>query len=131
MDFLSNPAPHLPKFIPRDQRAIEEAARQGSLTRKMLSGDALYVALVASVEELAKSAPAEHDVLVRAFGLVVTEVHLREPHAFIFHGYNDAGHQSFVVAHFSQVVATVVYLPKRGPEKILTGFWRDPGGTGE
>lgn len=113
-------------LIPASARAAIESAKFAAETNRLLSGDALYMALMAAVEELAKRAPAEHDVLVQAFGLVVTEVHLREPNALVFCGYDNNGNQSFAVAHFSQVVASVVYLPKRGPDKVLTGFWREP-----
>jgi len=40
-------------------------------------------------------------------------------------GYDDAGNNTYVVAHFSQLVTRVVYLPKRGPERVITGFWRN------
>lgn len=113
-------------LIPASARAVIETARQAIQTNRLLSGEALFVALVTAVNELAKSAPAEHDVMIQAFGLSVTDVRFVEPHALIFHGYDDARNQSFAVAHFTQVVARVVYLPKRGPDKVLTGFAREP-----
>jgi len=113
-------------LIPDAAKAAIESAKQAILTNRLLSGEALYVALVKAVQELAQGAPAEHDVFVQAFGLTVTNVRFVEPHAFIFYGNDAAWNQSFAVAHFTQVSATVVYLPKRGPDKVLTGFWREP-----
>ena len=32
------------------------------------------------------------------------------------------GNQAGIVCHFTQLVARVVYLPKRGPSRVITGF---------
>jgi hypothetical protein len=108
-------------------RARIEASQQAELTRGFLSGEAIFNALNKAVHDLVGVAPEEHDVLVEAFGINMTEVGFIQPHAFILRGYDQNGHNTYVVAHFSQLVARIVYLPKRGPEKVLTGFWRDPG----
>lgn len=89
-----------------------------------LSGDAAFIALKEAVDELVTSAPKDHDVLVQAFNISVREIRYVEPHTFLFSGFNDIGHHTAVVAHYSQVVAHIVYLPKQGPERIITGFSR-------
>ena len=89
-----------------------------------LSGDAAFIALKEGVDELVASAPEDHDVIVQAFNISVREIRYIEPHTFLFSGFNDKGHHTAVVAHYSQVVAHVVYLPKKGNERIITGFSR-------
>jgi hypothetical protein len=89
-----------------------------------LSGDAAFSALKQAVDELAALAPEDHDVLIQAFNIAVREIRYLEPHTFLFRGVNQEGHDTAVVAHYSQVVAHVVYLPKQGPERVITGFSR-------
>jgi hypothetical protein len=89
-----------------------------------LSGDAAFVALKKAVKEIVASAPKDNDVLVHAFNISVREISYIEPHTFLFRGFNQEGHHTAVVAHYSQVVAHIVYLPKQGPERIITGFSR-------
>lgn len=79
-----------------------------------------------AVQDLAGRAPAEHDVLIHALGINVLKAGFIQPHAIWFSGYDDNGHEASVIAHFSQVVARVIYLPKKGPERVLTGFWKSP-----
>jgi hypothetical protein len=87
-----------------------------------LSGEAAFNALQQAVDELVQSAPKNHDVLIEAFGIFVREVKYINPHTFIFCGNDDQGHETSVVCHFSQLVARVVYLPKRGKSRVITGF---------
>jgi hypothetical protein len=89
---------------------------------KLLSADATFAALRQAVDELSRSAPKDHDVLIQAFGIAVVEVRYIEPHTFLFSGFNDEGHDTFVACHFTQLVAHVSYLPKRGKSRIITGF---------
>jgi hypothetical protein len=124
--------PHGPSLVgnvdlrPAINYGVVEAQRQGELTRKLLSGDALFEALNQAVDHLKSSAPAEHDVLVIAFGINVTKVGFIEPHAFLLRGYDNDGNDTYVVAHFSQLVTQVIYLPKKGPDRVITGFARVP-----
>jgi len=104
--------------------AITIAKEQAALARRLNSGDSLFAAMIKAVEELVKAAPPEHDILVEALGVYVTNVEFMEPHTFLFHGHDNNGNKTSAVAHYSQVVCRVVYAPKRGPEKILTGFSR-------
>jgi hypothetical protein len=87
-----------------------------------LSGDAAFSALKQAVEELTRSAPEDCDVLIRAFNITVREVRYVKPHTLLFRGLTDDGHDTWVVCHFSQLVAQVVYLPKAGPSRVITGF---------
>lgn len=87
-----------------------------------LSGEAAFVALKDAVDELASTAPEDHDVIVEAFDLSVGEIIYIEPHTLLFRGFDHEGNNSFVLCHFSQLIARVVYKPKRGPERIITGF---------
>ena len=91
-----------------------------------LSGEAAFNALRQAVDELASSAPKDHDVLIEAFGIAVNDVRYMKPHTFLFRGYDEQGHETAVVCHFSQLVARVVYLPKRGPSRVITGFSNAP-----
>jgi len=89
-----------------------------------LSGDAAFTALKEAVDELVATAPKDNDVLVQAFDIAVIKIRYIEPHTFLFSGFNQEGHHTAVVAHFSQLVAHIVYLPKQGNERIITGFSR-------
>jgi len=105
----------------RIERQVELYSAQVAMP-KLLSADATFAALRDSVEELSRSAPADHDVLIQAFGLTVFEVRYIEPHTLVFSGVDESGNPSFVTCHFSQLVARVSYLPKRGRDRIITGF---------
>ncbi|WP_068770768.1 hypothetical protein OH491_13655 [Termitidicoccus mucosus] len=93
-----------------------------------LSGEAFFVALKNEVEQLVRSAPEDHDILVQAFNVFFREIRYVEPHTIVFRGALNSGQDASVIAHFSQCVAHVVYLPKAGPERVIAGFWRDPAG---
>jgi hypothetical protein len=86
------------------------------------TGEASFIALKKAVDELVRLAPEDHDVLITAFNIFVTKVRYIEPHTFIFSGFTNEGHDTSVVCHYSQLLAHVVYLPKRGPEKVIVGF---------
>jgi len=85
-------------------------------------GDATVRALRQAVEELERTAPKDHDVLVVAFNLTVREVAYFKPHTLSLRGIDDQGNDAFVVCHFSQLVARVVCLPTLSPKRIITGF---------
>ena len=94
-----------------------------------LSGDAAFIALQKAVDELVVSAPKDHDVLIQAFNIFVREISYIEPHTFLFSGFNEQGDNTSVVAHYSQLVVHIVHLPKKGPERIITGFARQKDKT--
>src|SRR6266478_4778992 len=68
---------------------------------RLLSGDATFAALAQAVEDLRNSVPQDHDVLIQAFGVIVTQVRYVEPHTFVFSGFDPEGHETFVACHFS------------------------------
>jgi hypothetical protein len=88
------------------------------------SGEAAFIGLKEAVDELSRTAPEDHDVLIEAFNLSVREIRYIEPHTFLFSGINNDGHNSFVVCHYSQLLAHVIYRPKIEKERIITGFSR-------
>lgn len=88
----------------------------------LLSGDATWAALQRAVADLTSRAPQDHDVLLQILDLIVLEARFIEPHTFLFEGITQVGHRAGVVCHFTQVVARVVYLPKRGESRVITGF---------
>src|SRR5438105_140709 len=69
-----------------------------------LSGEAAFEALKRAVDEIAGLAPPDHDVLIHAFDIVVREVRFIEPHTLLFRGVSAQGHETSVIAHFSQLV---------------------------
>lgn len=117
---------NLPPDILEKMAAVVTPMPQPRPLSHWLSGQAAYNALRQAVEELAHAAPEDHDVLVEAFGVVVHDVRYMTPHTFILRGKDDQGHETAVVCHFSQLVARVVYLPKRGQSRVITGFSNAP-----
>jgi hypothetical protein len=101
---------------------IVAADKQIAAMRRLMSADATFYALLESVKRLTKSAPKDHDILVQAFGISITQVQYAGPHTLVFEGFNDEGNTSFVVCHFSQLIAHVIFTPKRGPSRVITGF---------
>jgi hypothetical protein len=106
--------------------AIIAGEKQSRVMHSLMSAEATFSALIQAVNELSRTAPKDHDVLIHAFGISVTQVRYVEPHTFIFEGFNGEGHATFSVCHYSQLVAHVVYIPKRGPNRVITGFSNAP-----
>jgi hypothetical protein len=99
---------------------------QTRIMRGMMSGDATWIALHEAVAELQRLAPQDHDVLIQVGDVSVLKARFIEPHAFLFEGINEDGHHTGIVIHFSQLAARVIYRPKRGPERVVTGFSSTP-----
>lgn len=97
-------------------------ARPSAPLPHWLTGNATFTVLKQAIDELEKKAPQDCDVVIAAFNLMVLEVRFIEPHTFIFYGITDDGKQASAVFHFTQLVAHVVYQPKRGPNRVITGF---------
>ncbi|HYG23391.1 MAG TPA: hypothetical protein VEH04_11460 [Verrucomicrobiae bacterium] len=91
---------------------------------ELLSGAATFRAMKDALEKLVQSAPESHDVLIVAFGVRVNQVRFIEPHTFEFIGSTlEEDNPTAVVCHYSQVIARVVFLPKRtAAPRIITGF---------
>ena len=100
-------------FRPRDA---------ADLLSPYLSGESAFEALKYAVEELTSTARKDCDVLVQAFDLTVLKVGYAKPHTLLFRGLDHEGNGAFVVCHFSQLLARVVYLPKAGSKRRITGF---------
>jgi hypothetical protein len=111
----------------RIEREAELYAAQTAMPR-LLSADATYAALRHAVDQLSRSAPNDHDVLIQAFGISTIEVRYIEPHTFLFSGYDRDGRETFVACHFSQLIAHVSYIPKRSKERVITGFAHEQSG---
>ena len=80
------------------------------------SGEAAFIALKEAVNELTSTAPKDHDVLIQAFNISVTEIRYIESHTLLFRGFDNHGNNTSVVVHYSQLVAHVVCLPKQSKE---------------
>ena len=80
--------------------------------QSLLDGESTFAAIHDSVQDLRESAPEDHDTLIAAFGLIVDQVRFQHPHTIVLSGSDDSGNRSSVVAHFSQIVIRVIYLPR-------------------
>jgi hypothetical protein len=89
---------------------------------KLLSGEAIWLALQRAVDDLVRLAPQDHDVLVCVGDVSIDKIEFIEPHTFLFKGFGQNGHRTALIIHFSQLAARIVYLPKRGPSRVITGF---------
>src|SRR6266487_2405087 len=92
----------------------------------LLSGSATFDALVNAVEQLSRVAPDDCDVIVEVGDLAILNARFIEPHTLSFEGLNQDGHRASIVIHFSQLHARVIYRPKRGASRIITGFSHEP-----
>ena len=84
--------------------------------QSLLDGERTFAAIHESVQNLSDSAPEDHDTLIAAFGLIIDQVRFQHPHTIVLSGLDDSGNRSSVVAHFSQIVIRVVYLPRQANE---------------
>jgi hypothetical protein len=120
--------PEIPNVIPQHEmlstlpRTPSETQLQTAALTGLLSGDATFATLKYAIEQLTPLAPKDSDVVIQAFNIIATKVVFCQPHTLLLHGVNEEGHDTFVVAHFSQLVAHVIYRPKIGPQRIVTGF---------
>ena len=112
--------------LPRIDPTIEMGYKNIRAMRDMLSGEAVFSALEEAIEEFRGLAPEDHDVLIFSQNIFVTDVEFIYPHSFVFKGFDGDGHRSIVIVHHSQLVARVVSRPKRGPERVITGFAPPP-----
>jgi hypothetical protein len=92
----------------------------------LLSGDSTWRALQCAIEDLLKIAPEDHDVLIQVGDIAVHEAQFFAPHTLLFQGVNPDGHETCIVSHYSQLQARIVYLPKRGENRRITGFSPEP-----
>ena len=106
--------------------AIVAGERQSKVLRSVMSGDATWRALHEAVAELKRVAPQDCDVLIQVGDVSVLKARFIEPHAFLFEGFNEAGHHTGIVIHFSQLAARVIYRPKHTPSRVVTMFHNEP-----
>jgi hypothetical protein len=99
--------------------ALEEQTR---ILHHLLTGQATFQAIFDATQALSRNAPDDCDVLVIAGDIAVRKVQFIEPHTFKFEGFGQDGHRTWIVQHFSQVSVHVVYRPKQGPSRVITGF---------
>lgn len=117
---LSSSSGSNPPYLHRANQAAEII--RAELASRFLSGTATWLALKRTTEELCRVAPADHDVVILVGDIRIAQVRFIEPHSFLFEGVDQGGHQTNLIVHFSQLQARVVYLPKRGPDRVVTGF---------
>ncbi len=102
--------------------ALFSSSTEDKTISHLFTGEATLYALKKAVDELKRLAPKDHDVLIMAFDITVTEVKYIKPHTLLLIGLNDEGLHTSVVCHFSQLVAHVVYTPKKSEERVITEF---------
>jgi hypothetical protein len=112
--------------LPRIDPTIEMGYKNIRAMRDMLSGEAVFTALEEAIEEFRSRAPEDHDVLIVAHDIFVTEVGFIYPHSFVLKGFDGDLHRAIVVVHHSQLVARVISRPKQGQERVITGFAPPP-----
>ena len=115
-----------PQMYYVDKPEVRAMKDQTRIFQSLLSGHATFEALVQATQELSRLAPNDCDILVIVGDVAVQQVRFIEPHTFSFEGFNQDGHRAWVVQHFSQLSARIVYLPKRGPSRVITGFSNAP-----
>lgn len=103
---------------------INQAAEilRGELASRFLSGERTWLALKCAIHALESVAPKDHDVIIQVGGLSVHKARFIEPHSFLFEGVNQNSHRGAIVIHFSQLNASIVFVPQQGPSRVVTGF---------
>ena len=124
MTYQEMPYDHLTRLIAAGQDDGRGLGQQ-ELQRRLWSGDATFRCLIEAINSSVSAAPPDHDVLIEMFGVFVRNVKFIQPHTFIFYGSNAEGHFTVAVAHFSQVVAHIVFRPKKSPQRVITGFAKE------
>ena len=107
-------------------RTSDVIAYQTRILESLLSGRATFEALIQATQELSRLAPDDHDIFVLVGDIEVVQVRFIEPHTFSFEGFKEDGQRAWIVEHFSQLSARVVYRPKRGTSRVITGFSNVP-----
>src|SRR5271154_5701770 len=111
-----------PQMYYVDKPEVRAAKEQTRIFQSLLSGRATFDALIQATQELCRLAPDDSDVMVLVGDVEVVQVRFIEPHTLSFEGFKEDGQRTWIVQHFSQLNARVVYHPKRGTSRIITGF---------
>jgi hypothetical protein len=102
-------------------RRMRAAAEAQIALPSLLSGAATFDALAGAVQELRRLAPDDCDVWILVGDIFVREARFIEPHTFAFEGFDEHGDRAWVVQHFSQLSARVVYRTKRDDVPFTSG----------
>jgi hypothetical protein len=120
---------HLPTISNADLDNLIASGNGGQMAidernRRLLSGYATLVALKSAVDDIVRSAPEGHDVVIIYGDLIVHKVRFIEPHAFLFEGITQDGKRAGVVLHSSPMSVRVIHVAPRQPSvpRVITGF---------
>ncbi len=103
------------------QNAIKQQVEDAQIALpSLLSGSPTFYAIKSAVEESVRLAPDECDVLVFMGEVFLTEIRFIEPHTFLCEGFDQNGHHTRVILHFSQVLLRVAYRPKLSNERVVS-----------
>ncbi len=106
--------------------AVRVVQEQTHTIKTMMSGRSTFDALARSVQELRRLAPNDCDVWIRIGDILIREATFVEPHTFTFEGLDQHGDRAWVVQHFSQLSATVIFRTKREEKpftsRVVHGF---------
>ena len=107
-----------------DAKTMREAEAQAAQVAlpSLLSGDATWSAMKSALESLRRSAPKDHDVVIKVSDVTVIKAYFIEPHSFLFEGINDVGESTWIGLHFSQLVFGVIHRKRKGRRSVVTGF---------
>jgi len=109
--------------IERAQAQSVRELREAQLTLpSLLSGEAMFRALQAALDDLKRSAPQFHDILIQVDNLTVTEISFIEPYTFLLQGLDEKGHDPAIarVCHFSQLNVKVISRPQHGKDRLVS-----------
>jgi hypothetical protein len=98
---------------------------QSRLMKSLLSGQATWDGLQRAIDNLRRTAPKDHDVVITVGDITVHEVFFWEPHTFSFKGVNIDGEDTWILRPFSQLAVGVVHRLNKG-KRIITGFHPHP-----
>lgn len=101
---------------------IDEIASQIKPVSYYATGHASIRALEQIIQELTRSAPEDHDIVIETDNLIVYSIRYFEPHTFVLCGQNNQGDIAFEVLHYSQLKVRITHFPKKGPERRVVGF---------
>jgi hypothetical protein len=115
---------HGPNPVAHHRITHAAAVVRQELDSRFLSGEPTWRAFIDCVGELARIAPEDHDVFLIADNIRVLNARFLRPHSFRLDGIDEDGHRTSIVAHFSQLKARVVYLPRSDSKtaRVITGF---------
>jgi len=111
----------------QEQHAIQQHVEDSQIALpSLLSGSPTFHAIKSAVDEFVRLAPDDCDVLVLMDEILLTEIRFIEPHTFLCEGFDQNGHDTRVILHFSRVLLRVIHRPKlsddRKVSRVIKGF---------